>query len=438
MNLVLPHRWAPRSYQKRMWQHMTHDIPGLRGIGVWHRRAGKDLLAINLIAAKAVQRVGLYWHIFPTYKQGRKVAWNGRTKEGVPFLDHFPKAMVDRKLEMEMRIHFKNGSVYEVVGTDDIDKLVGPNPVGVVFSEYALQDPNAWRLIEPILMENGGWALFISTVRGKNHFYELFKANENNKEWFCESLPITATKRDDGSPVISEADIQKVRDGGTPDAIINQEYYCDWQAALEGAIYGKEMDRMIAAKKICKVPWEPKADVDTYWDLGFGDSTCIIFAQHIGFETRIIDSYTASREAMPHYARILREKEYVYGNHWGPWDLEIETLAGGQSVLETARKLGIKFRICPKHKVADGIEQARNTFPSLWIDEKKCDRLIEALKSYRYQWDDVKKAPRDVPFHDWSSHYADAFRYMCWAKRMNRPTPVNLPTMAVDYHPPWK
>ncbi len=417
---------------------MTHDIPGLRGIGVWHRRAGKDLLAMNLIAAKSVQQVGLYWHVFPTYKQGRKVAWNGRTKEGIHFLDHFPKEMVDRKLQMEMQVHFKNGSVYEVVGTDDIDKLMGPNPIGVVFSEYSLQDPDVWRYIEPILMENGGWALFISTVRGKNHFYDLYKVAKANKEWFTQVLTVSDTKRPDGSRVISEADIQKVRDGGTPEAIIKQEYDCDWSAALEGAIYGTHMDRMVAAKKIMRVPWVPTTEVNTYWDLGFGDATSIIFAQHIGMETRIIDYYEASREAMPHYARVLREKEYLYGNHWAPWDVQVEQLSAGQSVLESAKKCGIKFRVVPKHHVRDRIEQARNTFPQVWIDAKKCDRLVEALKSYRYQWDDLRNCARDTPHHDWASHAADAYGYMAWAMRLNRKPPENLPTTAVDYKPPWQ
>ncbi len=439
MHLKLPHNWTPRAYQKPLWQHMTHDFPGLRGIGVWHRRAGKDLLGINLACVKAVQKPALYWHILPTYKQGRKVVWNGRTSEGVRFLDHFPKVIVDRVLENEMRVYLKNGSIYEVVGTDDVDKLMGANPHGCIFSEFAIQDPKAWQLIEPILIENGGWALFISTVRGKNHFYDLYKTNRDNQDWFTEVLTVRETKREDGSPVVSEADLEKVRAGGTPEAIIKQEMMCDWEAALEGAIYGKLMDAATEAKRITRVPWEPRHEVHTYWDLGFGDETCIVFAQHFGgMETRIIDYHEASGAAMPELVRHVREKEYVYGNHWAPWDVEMRNLAGhGQTLLETAKQLGLRFRVVPKHHVRDRIGMGRSIFPQLWIDAKKCDRLVEALRSYQYEWDDKRQAPRDTPLHNWASHPADAFGSMAWAMKMNR-KPGPQPDKAADYAPPWQ
>lgn len=438
MQLNLPHNWTPRSYQKPIWQHMTHDFPGLRGIGVWHRKAGKDLLAMNLTCCKAVQRPGLYWHIFPTYKQGRKIVWNGRTKEGIHFLDHFPSSIVDRKLENEMRVHFKNGSVYEIVGTDDIDKLMGPNPVGCVFSEYSLQDPKAWQLIEPILAENDGWALFISTVRGKNHFYDLYKINKDNPDWFTETLTIRDTKRDDGTPVISEEAIEKIRRGGTPEAIIKQEYFCDWEAALEGAIYGKQMDLAVEAKRIMRVPYNPQYPVDTYWDLGFGDATSIVFGQDLRLETHVIDYIETSRTTIPEIKKQLDEKPYHYGVHWAPWDVDMRHLSsGGQSILDVARKIGLRFRVVPKHLVADRIEQTRNCFPHIWIDAKKCDRLVEALRSYRYAWDDKKKCTRDNPEHDWSSNPADAFGAMCWVKRLNRST-APQPDKAADYSPPWQ
>ena len=165
--------WEPRDYQLPLLKYMTQDKKGLRAVVAWHRRAGKDLTCVNIVAIKALQRVGTYWYVLPYGNQARRIVWNGMTGEGKKFIDYFPKELVERKSEQEMRIHLKNGSVIQLMGSDDPDKMVGANPVGVVFSEYSISDPSAWQLINPILAENGGWALFNGTPRGENHFYKI-------------------------------------------------------------------------------------------------------------------------------------------------------------------------------------------------------------------------------------------------------------------------
>jgi hypothetical protein len=143
--IVLPYEYAPRNYQLPAWKHFEGLEPGKRGVCVWHRRAGKDLFAINLVATKVMQRRGLYWHLLPTYKQGRAIVWNGFTKQGRKFLDYFPpEILAGPPNKSEMKVTFKNGSLYQVVGTDDINSLVGTNPVGCILSEYSLHDPAAW------------------------------------------------------------------------------------------------------------------------------------------------------------------------------------------------------------------------------------------------------------------------------------------------------
>lgn len=427
MKITLPHNWTPRNYQMPVWKHYQGAEPGKRGVCVWHRRAGKDLLALNLCATKLFERVGVYWHLLPTYRQGRAIVWNGFTREGRPFLDHFPKELITGIHGNEMRIHFTNKSIYQVVGTDDINTLVGTNPVGCVFSEYSLHDPAAWQYIRPILAENGGWALFIFTFRGKNHGWKLWR-EATKAGWFVDMRTAgsgeEATKREDGTPVISDAQIEDDRKSGMPEELIQQEYFNNAEAALVGAYYSQNMDLMKAEGRICTVPYDEKLPVHTAWDIGVGDQTFIIFFQLYGLEIRIIDCYHNSGEGLPHYAKVLKERPYVYEHHYGPWDIAVREFSSGKSRVETARGLGIKFRITPQHAIEDGIEQVRNIMRRIWIDGGKCEILIEALRSYRKQPESEAKQYtgmgrgmqvfKDGPVHDWSSHGADACRTLAW------------------------
>lgn len=428
MNVALPYDWVPRNYQMRAWRHFEGPGEGKRGVCVWHRRAGKDLFAINLCAVKAHERVGTYWHLLPTYKQGRKIVWNGFTRDSRKFLSHFPKELVDSPNATEMRVTFKNGSIYEVIGTDNVDSLVGTNPVGCVFSEYSLQDPRAWDLVRPILAENGGWALFIYTARGKNHGHKLLEMAKKNPKWFWEVLVAgdQGTTRPDGTPVISDTIIQDERDAGMPEELVQQEFFCSFEAPLVGSYYGSQMMLALKQGRITKVPHEPRLPVHTYWDIGMDDSTTIWFHQTIGKEHRFIDYYEASGEGLPHYARVLRgqvdngehRREYVYGEHWGPHDIQVREFGPGESRIEQARKLGIKFKVVPvAHDIQDGIEAVRLILASCWFDETRCERGIEALRNYRKEWDEENKIFRGTPLHDWSSHGADGFRTFAMSGR---------------------
>lgn len=421
MEITLPYNYEPRLYQTPAWQHFQQDMEGLRGVLVWHRRAGKDLFAINTIVPKMFQRVGVYWHMLPTYKQGRSIVWNGFTRDGRKFLDHFPPRLVQGKNATEMRITMINDSIYQVVGTDDIDSLVGTNPIGVVFSEYSLHNPNAWNYIRPILAENGGWALFIYTARGRNHGYTLFQMAQSNKKWFCQRLVAgdKGTKRPDGTPVISDEIIQEEREAGMEEEMIDQEFFCSFDSAMVGAYYGKQMKAAEEQGRITRVPHEPNLLVETWWDIGVGDSTAIWFVQKHAFEVRIIDYYENSGEGLPHYARVLagqvdggaHRKDYTYSHHIAPQDIKVREFSDGKARIDTARKLGIRFSVCPKHRVEDRIESVRSMLPKCWFDEIRCQAGIDGLKSYRKEFDEKKKVFKDNPVHDWTSHPADAFGY---------------------------
>lgn len=426
MKITLPYQYVPRMYQMPAWQYMQGAEEGKRAVCVWHRRAGKDLFAINTIVPKMFERVGTYWHMLPTYKQGRNIVWNGFTKESKAFLSHFPDELVASKNATEMRITTKNGSIYQVVGTDNINSLVGTNPVGVVFSEYSLHDPAAWDLIRPILAENGGWALFIYTARGKNHGYKLLEMAKKNKKWFQQVLVAgsgpNATKRPDGSPVISDEVIEEERLSLMPEEMIEQEFYCSFEAPLIGAYYGQQMmflDKQ-NPKRIGNVPYDPRLPVNTWWDLGMDDSTSIWFAQEYGMEMRLIDYYENSGEGLAHYAKTMKDRGYVYGIHVAPHDINVRELGTGKSRFEVAQDLGIKFRVAKKHTVEDGIEAVRGILPTCWFDETKCERGIAALREYRKDWDEEKKVFRSTPLHNWASHGADAFRIGAYGKKERR------------------
>lgn len=407
----IPAFYRPREYQKPVWEHMLQDKPGLRSSIVWHRRGGKDLTAINICAFKAFQRVGTYWHVLPTYKQGKQIVWEGMTSTGVPFLDSFPKELVTRKRDVDLQIDLANGSKYRVVGSDNIDSLVGTNPIGVVFSEYSLQDPHAWEYIRPILAENGGWAMFIFTPRGKNHGYKLHEMAKRNPGWFAQTLSVDLTQ------AVSDEIIEDERRSGMPEELIQQEFYCSFNAPLVGAYYSQQMTNAEREKRFTKVPWDPLLPVHTFWDIGVSDHTTIWFMQEYGMEFRFIDYYANAGEGLAHYAKELRGKPYVYGTHYGPHDLKVREFTTATSRINAAKALGINFKVVPKHEVSDGIEAVRNILPQCWFDEEKCGPGIEALKSYRKDWNDQLKTFASTPLHDWASHPADAFRMFAWRSK---------------------
>jgi len=214
---------------------------------------------------------------------------------------------------------------------------------------------------------------------------------------------------------VSHEGIEAERRSGLSEEMIRQEFYCSFDAPMTGAYYGAGMDRADADGRLCNVPWEPDVDVDTAWDLGVRDSTSIVFFQQVGREVRVIDHYENSGEGLTHYVKVLREKPYVYGTHWGPHDIAQRELSTGVSRLEFARGLGIRFRVLRKGIKEDGIEAVRNVLSRCWFDRVKCSHLIEALRTYRKEWKESEKifAAREV--QDWSIHAADAFRYMALA-----------------------
>jgi len=372
------------------------------------RRAGKDVVAFNLMIRAALKKIGVYFYIFPTYSQAKKVIWDSITNSGQKFLDYIPSELIVSKNSQEMKITLINSSIIQLVGSDNIDSLVGTNPQGCVFSEYALQSPLAYQFLKPILTVNRGWALFISTPRGKNHFWELYNIAMHSPDWFCYKLTVEDTNH------VPLYEIQKeIEEGILSEDLVRQEYYCDFTMGVEGAYYAKYLDRMRLKGQIGMVPWEPGFKVHTAWDLGVRDSTTIIFFQVVGQTIRLIDCYEKSKEGLEHYIKVINQKEYDYGKHIAPHDIRVKEFGSGMTRIEKAKQLGITFTIASDVGVQDGIESVRSALSKIWIDEKQCGPLVKALENYRQEFDVKKKVYKSQPLHDWSSHFADAMRYLC-------------------------
>lgn len=398
---------VPRDYQRSI-------IDAFEGkkfkkmIIVMPRRAGKDILMWNLIIRQAFLRVGTYFYMFPTYAQAKKVIWQSTTNDGVRFLDYIPPLWIESSNSQDMSIRLKNGSLIQLIGSDNIDSVVGTNPVGVVYSEAALQDPRAYQFIRPILAANDGFAVFISTPRGKNWFYELFNIASQSPDWFALHLTLNETQH------IPLHEIERERaEGIMSEDLIQQEYYCSWDMGVEGAYYSRYIDRLRVQGRIANIDWESHFKVFTAWDLGIRDNTTIIFFQVIGQSVRLIDCYENSGVGLDHYIKVLQQKPYIYGKHIAPHDIRVRELGTGMSRLEKARQAGISFTVAPDLSIEDGIEAVRASFSKIWIDETKCAPLIKALENYRHEYDQKKKAYKSTPLHDWSSHFSDCMRYLC-------------------------
>ena len=410
-------KWKPRLYQLPIVEAL--EVKHFKRIlCIMPRRAGKDITAWNLIIRAALRKVGVYYYIFPTYAQAKKVIWDSITNNGDRFIDFIPKELVSSSNSQELKIKLTNGSLIQLVGSDNVDSLMGTNPRGIVFSEYALQDPRAYPLLRPIFAVNQGFCIFISTPRGKNHLWEMYEIARNSPDWFAYKLTIEDTHH------VPLLEIQKdLHEGLISEDLIQQEYYTSFDMGVEGSYYAKYLDKMRMNNQIGTVPYEPAFRVYTSWDLGVRDSTCIVFYQLVGQTIRIIDYYEKNKEGLEHYAKILVQKDYQYAKHFAPHDINVVEFGTGQSRYEKALSLGIKFEMRSNARgekvsavsdmsVEDGIEAVRSIFARMWIDDVKCALLIKALENYRQEYDAKKKIYNSRPLHNWASHAADAVRYL--------------------------
>lgn len=410
----LPHGVHLRSYQKRVWNaffkhHKKHALL------IWHRRAGKTKFAVNLIAAASQLRVGAYYYLFPQLGQAKKTIWDGRGDDGLRFIDHFPKKIIKKINNSEKQIEFVNGSLFQLLGTDksNFQKARGTNPVGILFDEFATQDPEARDTLIPVLAQNKGWELIISTPYGTNHLYDLYNNVKNDKQWYVEKLTIDQTYDNMENPIVTREMVEEFERSGWSEDRVQQELYCSFTAAIKGAIFSKEIKQARQDGRIGNIEIDSSLPVSTYWDLGHYDSTSIWVVQKLSNEIRCIAYYENNTESISHYINWLRDfrdkHNLVFDMHFGPHDVTSKHVSTGKSTAQIASELGFRFERVPR--ISDkqaAIDQARHLFSRCYFDEERCKRGIRCLSEYHKHWNESTQSYGSV-VHDWSSHGADAF-----------------------------
>lgn len=420
--ITIPHGFNPRWYQLEALKAFDSGIRYL--CLVWSRRMGKDLFCFNLMVREAWRVPGIYYYFFPTYEQGRKALWENTDNEGRRLIDYIPGAY-DNKIPNEfvrrinnqsMVIEFTNGSIIRIVAAEQVDKsIVGTNPKGAVFSEFSIQDPQGLKYMMPIFLVNSGWYIINGTPRGKNHFYDLFKRVEAEKDWFVRLMAI------DQAHVFTPDEIKAMEKqlmlAGYTEDEVQQEMYCSWAAGIRGAYYADLLERAQLEGRIGDFV-DNGSSVDTFWDLGVDDDTAIWFRQIQNGKIVFIDYYKASGEPTSHYVDVLKEKKYRYRTHYLPHDGNNRRNTGDRIITEADMlrealydaKLSDDVVIVPKSSPQAGIQSVRYRFPLYHFNKDKCKDGLISLEQYHRKWDPNKGVYSQHAVHDYTSHAADAIR----------------------------
>jgi len=430
-NVHLPYHFTARDYQVPFLKAIEKSINRESDIRyffqVWHRRAGKDKTNIaDVVPRQLVRFPCLVKYVYPTLVMGRDNMWDGIGADGFKFMNHIPEAIrAGRANEGRMKVpvrnvsydqKLKNHSIFQIAGSDRPDSLRGGNPQMFIFSEWADQDPYAWDVVEPILRENDGIAVFNTTPKGDNHARALYEYAKDNPRWYVQLLTAEDTKIFSTEELLQiKTDIIKRfeangRSAEEAIAYFEQEYMCSFKSPIVGAYYGAAIRRAEKEGRMTKVPYVSRLPVHTAWDLGMDDSMSIWFYQVLNMEIRFVDYYESSGEGIEFYIKKLQEKNYVYGKHYAPHDIKVRELGTGKSRWEVARKLGINFKVAPKLGVMEGINAGRSIFSQCWFDDDKCSRGLQALRNYKKDWNEKDKVFRNTPKHDWASHGSDSYR----------------------------
>lgn len=425
-------------FQFREFQAMLFSKMKRFNVVVCHRRFGKTVFAILYILIKAFQnelKYPIYAYIAPTYGQAERVAWSyfEQMLVNIPGVD-YNKAKLRIKIA---RPWMGDHITLYLLGAENPDSIRGLYLDGAVLDEYAQCSPEIWgQAVRPMLTDRKGWALFIGTPKGMNNFYDIYQMAIRMKfdnpalGWTTFLAKASVTK------VIDDEELKGARMEMSEEEYA-QEFECSFSAALVGSYYGKYINDLEDKKQITRVPYEPAVLVDTYWDLGIGDSTCIWFIQQVNGVFHIIDYLEMSGVGLEYYAAKLKEKVYAYGEHWLPHDGAAKDLSTGNTRQETLATLGVRVKIAPKLGVDDGINAVRMVLPKCYFDSVATQRGVNCLKNYERRWNSKNNIFEDKPLHNWASHGSDAFRVFATVQR--RGTGVKMKdiprTVEYNYNP---
>lgn len=403
--VALPNGFTPRPPQKAYMRYFDHG--GLRAAVCWPRRFGKDLTAVHQTVKMMFERPGMYFHMLPNHKQARKVIWDGFDNMGRKTLDvAMPMAVRAETNKTEMKITLKNGAIWQLVGSDYYDSLVGSNPFGITMSEAALSDPRAWSMFRPILAGNAGWASFISTPRGYNQFHDLIKLAKANDKWFHSHLTALQT----GHIPMDVLEDERLQ---MPDELFRQEYMCDFSAANVGAIFGRYIEQLEKDGRICEPTEDPHAEVWVTSDIGYRDKAAWVWwrRQRGGFEVFHYDDGSGmdAEEWVERLSKQPKADVLIL-----PHDARVKTFQSKRSSVETFLTNppwpGCEVRVNEVRRKADSINAGRMVLRTLRVSSAPvCEPFLSAMRAYAFKYDEETKAFSSEPNHDWASHCADAF-----------------------------
>jgi len=359
-------------------------------------------------------------YVAPFRNQAKLVAWEYLKHYAGPFL-------AERPNESELSVRLLGDRKVMLFGADNADALRGIYLDGAVLDEYGDFRPSVWgNVIRPALSDRKGWTVFGGTPKGRNEFWTIREtARRTPAEWYFLEL------RASDSGILDEEELEAAQKQLTPEQYA-QEYECDFAAALPGAYFGRELVQAEREGRITQVPVDLFSPVFTAWDIGYRDDTAIWWFQVIRNEIHVVDFHASNGQDINFYTKLIREKSYRYGKHYLPHDAKAKTLAsGGKSIVEQlAVGLGWeKMEVAPNLEVQDGIQAARKALRVCWFDEFSCAQGLEALRQYQREYDEDKKAFKEKPRHDWTSHPADAFRIMAVAWERENPKPAPMEKM---------
>jgi phage terminase large subunit len=384
---------------------------------VAHRRAGKTVAAVNKLIREAIACPypdGRYGLVAPFRSQAKDIAWIYLQRFAEPLLAEPPN-------ESELRVKLQNGAVIRLYGADNPDALRGAYFDGIILDEYGLMREGVWtEIVRPMLADRKGWAVFIGTPKGANAFRKLWRDTSSNTDWF------RALIRADTSNIIDADELEDMQEDMSPEEF-DQEMLCSFEAAVRGAYYAEQLRRMDAEGRITHIDIDRGARVHTAWDLGRRDYMAIWFIQCVGRERRLVDYYENNFQDLAHYAEVIHDKKrarnWIYGEHYFPHDIQQHMLDTKLSRLETLRTLGIEATYpLNAHNVMDGINATRRMLDRTWIDPDYCEKGIDHLRNYRADWDEGMRVFKTNPRHDEHSHGADALR--CFSTQYDDPKSV--------------
>lgn len=393
-------------YQPRDVFIPFHERTERWAVIVAHRRCGKTVACINDLIYKAImegKEDGRYAYIAPYYSQAKTIAWD--------YLLRFSQPVLAKANQSELWVELVNGARIRLFGADTGENLRGLYLDSVVLDEYADMKPSIWgSVVRPLLADRGGSATFIGTPKGHNQFWDVYNNATKDDDWYVKTLRASQTN------LLPDSELADAAKMMSQDQYL-QEFECDFESAILGAFYGKEMRQLTDQGRITEVKHDPMFKVHTAWDLGYSDDTAIWFFQVVHGEIRLLDYHYSNGQPVSFYAGVVQSREvergYDYGYHYLPHDARAKTLASNRSVIEQlSDKLPMKsLRIVPNLGLQDGIQASRLALTRAWFDHK-CEDGIECLRQYQREYDEDKKVFRDKPRHDWTSHGADAFRYL--------------------------